>query len=212
MASAVDFTLYLITDRHQARAGNLADLVEEALQGGVRAVQLREKDLQPAELYGLASQLRRITAAHGAKLLINDRIDVALAVNADGVHLPERGIPAAAARKIVGPDRLIGVSCHSMASATRAQRDGADFITFGPVFFTPSKAGYGDPLGVARLAETAGSLQIPVFGLGGITTEKIPQVMAAGVRGIALISAIMAAEDPQSAAAGILRTIGQKEP
>lgn len=212
MARVVDFTLYLITDRHQARAGDLADLVEEALQGGVRAVQLREKDLRPDELYGLACQLRRITVAYGAKLLINDRIDIALAVNADGVHLPESGIPAAAARKILGPGRLIGVSCHSMSSAACAQRDGADFITFGPVFSTPSKAAYGDPQGVARLAETASSLQIPVFGLGGITTEKIPQVMAAGVRGIALVSAIMAAGDPQSAAAGILRTIGQKEP
>ncbi len=141
----VDFKLYLITDRRQTRSRTLSAVVEQALQGGVRAVQLREKDLPTDELYRLADEFRRLTSLYGAKLLINERADIARDVRADGVHLQESGISVAAARKIIGPERLIGVSCHSLDSAKSAQKSGADFITFGPVFFTPSKAVYGKP-------------------------------------------------------------------
>lgn len=205
----VDFNLYLITDRLQAKSGNLANIIEQALQGGVRAVQLREKDLSAGELFELAVELRRITSRYGARLLINDRADIALAAGADGVHLPGNAIPIDAARSFLGSDRLIGVSCHSLECAVTAQRKGADFITFGPVFFTQSKVAYGEPSGLGKLAQTAAALKIPVFGLGGINNGNARQVMAAGVRGIALISAIIAAEQPQIAAAEILETIHQ---
>ena len=206
-AVRIDFNLYLITDRRQTRGRDLSTVVQQALQGGVRAVQLREKDLPADELHRLADEFRRITSQYGAKLLINERADIARDVHADGVHLPESGISVGAARKIIGPERLIGVSCHSLDSAKSAQKSGADFITFGPVFFTPSKAVYGNPVGLERLAETSSALNIPVFGLGGINGSNMLQVMATGAYGIALISAVMNAEQPLVAAADMLKTL-----
>lgn len=196
----VDFNLYLITDRKQVRSGNLPDAVEQALRGGIKAVQLREKDLCSRDLYELALELRRVTRRYNARLLINDRVDIALAVDADGVHLPENGIAADLARKLLPTPRLIGVSCHNLSGAITAQQNSADFITFGPVFRTPSKASYGDPVGLEKLAEAANTLSIPVFGLGGVTRENTLEVIAVA-GGVAMISEILAAENPMEAAA-----------
>jgi thiamine-phosphate pyrophosphorylase len=201
----VDFKFYLITDRRQTRNRPLIRVVENALLGGVPAVQLREKDLPSDELYRIAVGLRRITSLYGARLLINGNANLARDVDADGVHLPENGPSVDEARTIIGPERLIGVSCHSLDSASAAEKSGADFITFGPVFSTPSKAVYGSPVGLELLAEAAAALSIPVFGLGGINASNILQVLAAGVHGIALISAVMAMEKPQNAAESILK-------
>ena len=158
-SASVDFNLYLITDRGQTAGRDLLAVVEEALSGGVRAVQLREKALPAREYFELARAMRALTARYGARLLINDRVDIALAVGADGVHLPEAGLPLSVARELLGPAKLIGVSCHSLDTALDAERQGADFITFGPVFFTPSKARYGEPVGVALLAGAVQSLR-----------------------------------------------------
>ena len=196
---AVDFNLYLITDRKNTRGRDIFFVVEEALKGGVKAVQLREKDLASRDLYAAAYDMRTLTARYGARLFINDRADIARAVDADGVHLGDSSIPVHKAQEIIGKKRLIGVSCHSTANAVSAQENGADFITFGPVFHTPSKAAYGDPVGVDKLRDTAGLLQIPVFALGGINRGNAPQVIEAGARGIALISAVMTADDPYEA-------------
>lgn len=200
----VDFNLYLITDRIQAAGGELPAVVAAALQGGVRAVQLREKDLPPRRLFELAVVLRRATREQGARLLINDRIDIAMAVDADGVHLGAASLPVAEARRLLGADRLIGYSAHGVDEAVKAEREGADFVTFGPVFPTPSKAAYGAPLGPAALAEAVHSLRIPVFALGGVTPAAVAGIMATGCRGIALISAIIAADRPEKAARGLL--------
>ena len=201
----VDFNLYLITDRKQLPAGRgVVETVAAALAGGVRAVQLREKDLAAAELYPLALELRQLTARHGARLLINDRLDVALAVEADGVHLGGHSLPVAVARKILGPNKLIGVSTHYPDEAAAAARDGADFVTFGPVFITPSKTAYGDPVGLDRLREACSGATIPVFALGGVGCEHIGEIRDAGCHHVALISAILAATDPATAAAAIL--------
>lgn len=205
----VDFNLYLITDRKQLPAGrDLIDTVAAALAGGVRAVQLREKDLAAAELYPLARELRALTARHGARLLINDRLDVALAAGADGVHLGGHSLPVAGARSILGPDKLIGVSTHHPEEVAAARHNGADFVTFGPVYFTPSKAVYGEPAGLAPLREICAAAPLPVFALGGITLERLPELHAAGCHRVALISAILAADDPTAAAAAILARIG----
>jgi thiamine-phosphate pyrophosphorylase len=203
----VDFSLYLITDRRQTRGRPLVSVIEDALRGGVRAVQIREKDLPPDEAYVLAAELRKITSTYGARLFINELVDLASDIDADGVHLPENGLSVEKARKIIGQERLIGVSCHSLNAARAAEKSGADFITFGPVFPTPSKAVYGNPVGLEPLTETARILDIPVFGLGGINASNAHQVMAAGVHGIALISAIMAADRPQTAAAQMLEIV-----
>ena len=195
--ASVDFCLYLITDRGQSGGRDLLTVVEEALSGGVRGVQLREKALSSLEYFELAREMRDLTARYGARLLINDRVDIALAVGADGVHLPEAGLPLSVARELLGPAKLIGVSCHSLDMALHAEQRGADFITFGPVWFTPSKARYGEPIGVAALAEAVQTLSVPVFALGGVNRERVPELLATGIHRVALISAILAAPVPR---------------
>jgi thiamine-phosphate pyrophosphorylase len=203
-ANSVGFNLYLITDRNQTGDQRLLDVVEGALKGGVKGVQLREKDLSSRELYELAYDMRKLTASYGAKLIINDRVDIALAVEADGVHLGLNSMPVHRVRRLFGSKMLIGLSCHNQISAIMAQENGADFITFGPVYHTPSKAGYGKPVGVELLNTVTQLLSIPVFALGGIKNENIGEVTAAGAAGIALVSAIIASHDPQSAADAML--------
>ena len=205
MPNPIDFTLYLITDRHQVPAGRtLAGTVEAALRGGVRAVQLREKDLSAAELLPLAAELRTLTRRFGARLLINDRIDVALAVEADGVHLGGHSLPATLARRLLGPQRLIGASTHHPAEVAAAAAAGADFVTYGPIFATPSKAAYGPPLGLDALSTVCQAAPLPIFALGGIKAGHRPLLHARGAHGIAVISAIIAAPDPESAARRLL--------
>lgn len=207
----IDFNLYLITDRRQARGGNLLETIEEALKGGVKAVQLREKDVFSRELYEMAHELRKLTSRYDAMLFINDRIDIALAVDADGVHLGGDSLPIYKARTLLGEKKLLGVSCHNQVSAITAQEKGADFITFGPVFYTPSKVPYGEPVGLAKLEDVVNLLKIPVFGLGGINGNNARQVIAAGAHGIALISAIIAAEHPQQEAKKLLSLLPATE-
>jgi len=201
MPAPIDFTLYLITDRHQVPPGRtLAGTIEAALRGGVRAVQLREKDLSAGELLPLAKELRAITRRYQAKLLVNDRIDVALAVDADGVHLGGHSLPASVARRLLGPERLIGVSTHHLDEIEVAARAGADFVTFGPVFATPSKAVYGPPVGLAALCAACTAGPLPVFALGGIHAGHLSQLQTSGIQGLAVISAIIAALNPEDAA------------
>lgn len=200
----IDFNLYLITDRKQVRGAGLCQVIEEALKGGVKAVQLREKDLSGSALYAVACEMRDLTSRYGARFFINDRVDIALAAAADGVHLGVESMPVAAARKILGVEKLIGVSCHDRLSALKAQQDGADFITFGPVYPTPSKARYGEPVGIGKLAEISKALHIPVFALGGVSLSNVRQVITCGAHGIALISAVIAAEEPAREAAKLL--------
>jgi thiamine-phosphate pyrophosphorylase len=203
--AAIDFSLYLISNRQAVpRNRTLSEVVEQALAAGVRAVQLREKDLSAAELLRLAGELRRLTRRYGARLLINDRLDVALAARADGVHLGESSLPTAEARRLLGPQALIGRSTHHLEDALQAGREGADFVTFSPIYFTPSKAAYGAPQGLAALQQVCAACPLPVFALGGLRRERIGEVRAAGAAGIALISAIVAAPDPGRAARDML--------
>lgn len=193
----IDFRLYLITDRKliPQKYSSPIDAVEDVLKGGVKAVQLREKDLPVRELLQMAYRLRELTASYNARLFINDRVDVAISVRADGVHLGQNSMPPEAVRRITGVDTLIGVSAHSLGEAVAAQEGGADFITFGPIYDTPSKRRYGPPVGIKRLAETVERVTIPVFGLGGIELEHVRKVIQAGAYGVSLISAILSSED-----------------
>lgn len=202
--------LMVITDRNKTRGRSLAEVVEAACLGGVRWFQLREKGISVRELTGLAEELRRVTAAHGAALIVNDRADVALAVGADGVHLPASGLSPEAARRVVGGGMLVGVSTHSLAEAQRAAKAGADYICFGPVFYTPSKASYGPPVGLEALGEVvAAEPGLPVLGLGGVKPGNVGDVIACGAQGVALISAVVSADDPAEAARYILREISE---
>lgn len=206
----LDFNLYLITDRTQTAGRELPAVVADALAGGVRAVQLREKDLSSRHLFDLALTLRQLTRSHNSHLLINDRLDIALAVGADGVHIGAGSIPVEHARRILGPQALIGYSAHSVAEAVRAEKNGASFVTFGPVYPTPSKARFGPPLGVAKLAEAVRNLTIPVFALGGIKESFVTTTMASGCHGVALISALISAVNPYDAAQSIVNVLNRK--
>ncbi|WP_394713831.1 thiamine phosphate synthase [uncultured Desulfuromonas sp.] len=197
---AVDFSLYLISDRRQTGGRDLLDVIEAALHGGVQAVQLREKDLSSRELYTLGCALRELTRRYQARLLINDRIDIALAVDADGVHLTEQSLEVGVARQLLGPDKLIGVSTHHVDRAVAVEQQGADFITFSPIYATPSKAAYGAPQGLDKLRNLCRQVSLPVIALGGINAQRRQAVLAAGATGCAVISAILAANDPCQAA------------
>lgn len=196
--------LYVVTDRAQTSGRSLEEVVRTALRGGARAFQLREKDLEGRELTALAERLVRLIQPAGGLLLINDRIDVTLAVGASGTHLSQRGLPPTVARRLLGPERLLGVSCHSLAEAEEAQAGGADFILLGPIFFTPSKAPYGPPVGVELLRRVRPRIHIPIFAIGGINAGNKQEVLDAGADGIAVISAVMAANNVSAAVQALL--------
>ncbi|HLW70797.1 MAG TPA: thiamine phosphate synthase [Candidatus Binataceae bacterium] len=216
------FQLYLITDRKlAARHGGLRAIVEAALRAastiaspGAVAVQLREKDLDAHELYELARALRELCSRYGAPLLVNDRLDVVMAAEADGVHLPANSFAVADARRLLGPSRLIGVSTHHAGEVVAAAHAGADFTVFGPVYSPLSKPAAGAGRGVAALFAAAhAGAPMPVYALGGITTERIDRwagVAAPGSdrpRGAAVIGAVFGAEDPATATIALLRAL-----
>ena len=201
------FDLYLVTDRAQTGGRDPLAVLEQALAGGVKAVQLREKDLSGKALFELAEKTRRLCERYRASLLVNDRIDVALAVDAAGVQLTGVSLPVQVARSLLGPQKLLGASTHSLEEARQAQNDGADFILFGPVYFTPSKAGFGLPQGLPALKKILENVSLPVYAIGGIKAEHIADLRSLGVRGVALISAIIGAADPKEAAAGLIRLL-----
>jgi thiamine-phosphate pyrophosphorylase len=211
--------VYLVTDRQATGGRPLAAVVAAALRGaaGFRrgdgrlplALSLREKDLAAAELVALARELAGLAGAAGADLYINGRFDVALAVGAQGVHLPSDGLDPAQLRA-AAPALRIGVSTHTTGEVQAAARAGADFVVFGPVFETPSKRGHLAPRGLGGLAEAAASARIPVLALGGITSDVAPLCREAGARGLACIRAIISADDPQfETSAFLARFLGQ---
>jgi thiamine-phosphate pyrophosphorylase len=195
--------LLVITDRQATGGRALVDVVRAALAGGARLLQLREKDLEGGPLFALAEALVGECRRVGARLLVNDRIDVALAAAADGIVLPADSFPTEAARDLVGEGRLVARSTHSIEEIDDARRDGCDFALFGPIFETPSKAAFGAPQGTGRLAAAA-ARGLPVFAVGGITAATARQVIEAGAHGVAVIREVMAADDPRGAVERLL--------
>jgi thiamine-phosphate pyrophosphorylase len=202
-----DFDLYLVTGRTQTHGRDLLWTLERALEGGVRAVQLREKDLNGKELFQLADKTRELCDRYDAQLFINDRIDVALAVDAAGVQLGKTSIPVETSRLLLGPRKLIGYSAHSLEESRFAQQSGADFLLFGPVYFTSSKAPYGAPQGLEALKKIVEKVALPVYAIGGIKADSIIDVRRTRAKGVALISAIIGANDPKAAAASIVELL-----
>jgi thiamine-phosphate pyrophosphorylase len=202
------FSLYLITDR-AAASRPPADVVEECLAAGLRAVQLREKDLEARDLLALADTLRETTHRHGARLIVNDRADVALATRADGVQRTHASLPVSALRAITPAGFLVGASVHSEAEARDAAAEGADFIVFGPVYDTPSKRRYGPPQGLAALEAVARAVDRPVLAVGGLTPERVADVLGVGAAGVAVIAAIYGAARPADATKAFLDALGR---
>ncbi len=213
--SLVDFRLYLITDRKLFSSyGSFERAVKEALEAGVRVIQLREKDLLTRALLDMAYKFRELTAKCGAKLIISDRLDIALSVGADGVHLGQSGIPVGAVRAVVKESLLIGCSTHSFKEALEAESGGADFVTFGPLFRTPAKLKYGEPVGLEALSEVSKRISLPIFGIGGIKLKNVNDVLKAGASGVALISGILSetiGADTASATREYLARAGEQQ-
>ncbi len=202
------FALYLVTDR-SLTARPLLDVMEECLAAGLRAVQLREKDLAVREVLALAQPLREATRRHGARLVINDRADIALTVGADGVQRTQASLPVAALRRICSPGSLIGASVHSEAEARQAAAESADFLLFGPVYDTPSKRQCGPPQGLDALRRVVAAVDRPVLAVGGMTADRVGEVLKAGARGVAVISAILGADRPADAVKAFLDALGR---
>jgi thiamine-phosphate pyrophosphorylase len=196
----------VLTDPRAAGARPLEDVVEDVLAAGATAIQLRDKDAGTGELLPLARRLRERCRAHGALFLVNDRLDLALACGADGVHVGQDDLPAAGIRAVSPPGFLIGVSAETPELAIQARADGADYIGCGPVWPTDSKADAGDAIGVAGVASVARAVRIPVVAIGGITPERVPELLDAGAAGVAVIRAVLAASDPSAAVRDLLRT------
>jgi thiamine-phosphate pyrophosphorylase len=200
----------LVTDRHQTRGRPLEEVVAAALDGGVNLVQLREKDLSARELYPLALRLREITAGR-ALLLVNDRLDVALAVDADGAHLAGHSLPPAAARAALGPDRLLGVSVHTAAEAEAAAAGDADYLLAGTIYPSRSHPGV-EGAGPHLIEHLREATDLPIIGIGGIIPRNAREVIVAGARGVAAITAITLAPDPAAAAARLRMALRTVEP
>ncbi|HTO12040.1 MAG TPA: thiamine phosphate synthase [Candidatus Binatia bacterium] len=201
-------SLTLVTDRAQTGGRDLVTVISECLAAGLPAVQVREKDLSARDLAVLCRRLRNLTRDTGALLTVNDRLDVALAVGADAVQRSSISLDVKDMRDIAGRQLRIGASVHSLEEARDAEKNGADWVVFGPVYDTPSKRAYGAPQGVERLAIVARRLKIPVLAIGGITPERVPEVIAAGAHGVAVISGILAADSPSDATQLYLKALG----
>jgi thiamine-phosphate pyrophosphorylase len=205
------FRLYLITDDELAEADliSIADRVLAAADGsGEVALQLRNKRMDANGLLTLARKLRRLCDRHGAALFINDRIDVAIASGADGVHLPAAGIPPADARRMTGESMLIGVSTHDRPDVDRAAAAGAHFVVYGPIFAPISKAdGFAPARGVESLKQVCGNATIPIYALGGITAARIADLRGSGAAGVAAIGAIFRSPNPEAAVREMLQAV-----
>ena len=206
---SIDFRLYLITDRKLVtRHASLVTVVKKALKGGIKAIQLREKDLDTGPLLKLAYKMRNLTEEHKAKLFINDRFDIALAAGADGVHLTQSSIPVSKVREAVQKKLFIGVSTHSLKEAKEAEKGGADFITFGPVYRTPSKLKYGKPVGIDALKQVIKKINIPVFAIGGINSNRIKDIRESGAHGAAMIREVLASDDIKGKSQELINLLG----
>lgn len=199
--------LLVVTDRHETKGRPLISILEQALKAGSPAVQLRERDLCAKNLVALAEEFQQLASLHGCQLMINDRLDVALSLTGAGVHLRSNSLSLPVARRVIGPDRLLGISVHSLTEAVQAEQDGADYIVLGPIYTTPSKQMYGPPLGLATLEKTVQVVHVPVVGIGGVTAARARDVRAAGAFGVAVITAVLGADDVFAATRALLDAV-----
>ncbi|WP_136796831.1 thiamine phosphate synthase [Desulfosediminicola ganghwensis] len=203
----LNYSVYLVTDREMAGECNLADIVVAAVSGGVSCVQIREKNLPTRrfveEARGLVEHLRPL----GIPLIVNDRVDVALACDADGVHLGQNDMHIKDARSLLGGQKIIGISAESLADARRAELEGADYIGISPVFATATKADIAKPLGLGGVRIIRDNVQLPLVGIGGISAANAADVIQHGADGVAVVSAIIAAESPEASARELLQQV-----
>ncbi|ABY33624.1 MAG TPA: thiamine phosphate synthase [Chloroflexus aurantiacus] len=199
IAHIVDWRLYVVTDAGLSRGRSHRAVIEAAIVGGATVVQYREKHASTRQMIEEALELRDLTRRAGVPLIVNDRVDVALAVDADGVHVGQDDMPVALARRLIG-NKLLGVSAHNLSEALQAVRDGADYLGVGPIFATTTKPDAAAPIGLDGLRAIRQHVSIPIVAIGGINQANAADVMRAGADGIAVVSAVVAADDVTAAA------------
>jgi thiamine-phosphate pyrophosphorylase len=196
----MDYSLYLVTDSALSGGRSNSQVVEAAIRGGVTVVQYREKNASTRQMVEEARQIAGICRQHGVAFIVNDRVDVALAVDADGVHVGQDDMPAALARQLIGPRKILGVSVENIAQAQAAAAAGADYVGASPIFATPTKPDAPQPMGIAGLRLLAQSCPIPIVAIGGMNASNVAEVIRSGAAGIAVVSAVVSAEDVERAA------------
>ena len=206
MKNNIDLSLYLVTDRKCLKNKDLNSAIEEAILGGVTLVQLREKGSDSLELFNIAKEVKKITDKHNIPLIIDDRIDIAMAVDATGVHLGQEDIPCTVARQILGSDKILGVSANNITEALKAQSDGADYLGCGSVFNTSTKNNVTS-LKIQELREIKEKVNIPVVAIGGINEKNVLELRGTGIDGIAIVSAILGKDNIKKAAEELKYTI-----
>jgi len=197
----VNYSLYLVTDSDLSRGRSLLDIVGTAVDGGVTCVQVREKTTSSRAYLERLAPVRGFLRERGVPLFVNDRIDVALAAEADGVHLGQTDIPLLLARRIAGDRLIIGISCETTKDAIAAEQGGADYVSVSPVFGTPTKTDTAPPLGLDGVRGIRRAVRLPVVAIGGINGTNAGDIIRAGADGICVVSAIVSAQDPRAAAA-----------
>ncbi len=200
---------YLVTQSSISAGRSTPEIVRAAIDGGIDVVQIRDKGLETRERYEIGLECRELTEAAAVDLIVNDRVDLAQAINADGVHLGQSDLPVAVARDLLGPGAIIGCSASTVEEATRAEADGADYLGVGAVYGTSSKdvEESKDGIGHDRIREIVDAVSIPVIGIGGITAENAAPVVEAGTAGVAVISEITAADDPKAATESLVEAV-----
>lgn len=204
---SVDYTLYLVTDSDLSRGRSLLDIVRASVDGGVTCVQVREKTVSSRVYLERLAPVRGLLRERGVPLFVNDRVDIALAVEADGVHLGQTDIPLSLAKRVAGDRLIIGISCETTQDAIEAEQGGADYVSVSPVFGTPTKADTAPPLGLDGVRAIRAAVRIPVVTIGGIHAANAADVIRAGADGICVVSAVVSAPDPRAAAASLRRVI-----
>lgn len=199
----IDLSLYLVTDNSEDE-GKFLNTIEEAIKGGTTVVQLREKTADTLDFYNLALKVKEITTKYNIPLIINDRVDVALAIDADGVHVGQSDMPCDVTRRLIGEDKILGVSASTVDEAKKAQKDGADYIGTGAVFPTATKKD-AEKVTKQELKEIVDSIDIPVVAIGGITLENAHELTDTGIKGFSVVSAIMSSENPKKSSEELLK-------
>lgn len=207
MSKKIDYSLYLVTDRDILGQRDLCKAVEDSIKGGATIVQLREKFISDGEFLKIAKELQKVTKKYNIPLIINDNVKIAKEIDAEGVHIGQRDETLEEARKILGEDKIIGVSVGSLEEAEKAEKGGADYLGIGAVFFTGSKKDINEPLGLKNLKKITDSISIPSVAIGGIHLDNVKEVMNCGVDGVAVISEILGKDDIEEASRTVLSFI-----
>lgn len=203
----MDWTLYVITDAKLSRGRSHLEVAQAAIEGGASIIQFREKEMTTRELVETARRLKELTSQASVPFIVNDRLDVALAVEVDGVHVGQDDMPADLARQLIGPNKILGVSASTVEEALQAEKDGADYVSASPIFTTPTKPDAPPPTGLKGLKAFVEAVNLPVIAIGGINEENAAEVIACGADGVAVISAVVSAPDIAAAARRLRETV-----